>query len=168
MSLEHAKVDLPHSLWAATAEPAVESNPLKSQIDCDVAIVGCGFTGLRAGLALAEAGQAVVLLDSGEPGWGASGRNGGSVNPLLPFHSPEQASRLIGPVFGPRLSRLSLTSADEIFDLIDKFKINCHPVRTGWIRTAHCRSARRLFEAQCRQWTDVGAEIEIQIGRAHV
>ncbi|MED5406491.1 MAG: FAD-dependent oxidoreductase, partial [Pseudomonadota bacterium] len=48
MNLERAKVDLPHSLWAATAEPAVESNPLKSQIDCDVAIVGCGFTGLRA------------------------------------------------------------------------------------------------------------------------
>ena len=161
MRLEFAKVDLPHSLWAATAEPAVESNALKSQIDCDVAIVGCGFTGLRAGLALAEAGQTVVLLDSGEPGWGASGRNGGSVNPLLPFHSPEQASRLIGPVFGPKLSRLSLTSADEVFDLIDKFKINCHPVRTGWIRTAHCRSARRLFETQCRQWIDIGAEIEI-------
>jgi glycine/D-amino acid oxidase-like deaminating enzyme len=30
---------------------------------------------------LAEVGKRVVLLEAAEPGWGASGRNGGQVNP---------------------------------------------------------------------------------------
>jgi glycine/D-amino acid oxidase-like deaminating enzyme len=43
----------------------------------DVAIVGGGYTGLSAALHLAQAGRKVILLDEQQPGWGASGRNGG-------------------------------------------------------------------------------------------
>lgn len=43
----------------------------------DVVIVGAGFTGLNAALTLAEQGVEVVVLDAQQPGWGASGRNGG-------------------------------------------------------------------------------------------
>ncbi|MFK7834745.1 MAG: NAD(P)/FAD-dependent oxidoreductase [Sulfitobacter sp.] len=45
--------------------------------DCDVAIVGGGFTGISAALHLAEAGVSVAVLEARHVGWGASGRNGG-------------------------------------------------------------------------------------------
>ena len=43
----------------------------------DVAIIGAGFTGLNAALRLAERGASVAVLEANQPGWGASGRNGG-------------------------------------------------------------------------------------------
>ena len=68
---------LPPSLWAATALPGALTPPLSEDKHVDVAIVGAGYTGLVTALRLAEAGVSVCVLDSGEPGWGASGRNGG-------------------------------------------------------------------------------------------
>lgn len=53
---------------------------LEERITCEFAVVGGGYTGLFAALRLAEAGHDVVLLDAREPGWGASGRNGGLVS----------------------------------------------------------------------------------------
>ncbi|WP_421853930.1 NAD(P)/FAD-dependent oxidoreductase [Oricola sp.] len=47
--------------------------------DCDVAIVGGGFTGLSAAAHLAKAGTRVVLVEAHRFGDGASGRNGGQM-----------------------------------------------------------------------------------------
>ncbi len=47
----------------------------------DVAIVGGGLAGLTCALELAQRGRQVTLLEQARVGWGASGRNGGSVSP---------------------------------------------------------------------------------------
>ena len=53
--------------------------PLTGAVEADVCIVGAGYTGLSAGIALAEAGKRVVILEQSSVGWGASGRNGGQI-----------------------------------------------------------------------------------------
>jgi len=67
------------SYWAATAEPlAVETPPLNGDESCDVAVIGSGYTGMSAALHLArDHGVDVRVLERAQPGWGASGRNGG-------------------------------------------------------------------------------------------
>ena len=73
--------DLPDSLWAASAATPAATPPLQGRQGADVVVVGGGFAGLSTALHLAEAGRSVILLEAAEPGWGASGRNGGQVNP---------------------------------------------------------------------------------------
>jgi gamma-glutamylputrescine oxidase len=58
-----------------------ERPALAGDVTADVAILGAGFTGLWAALTLARAGRSVVVLDAHRVGFGASGRNGGQVNP---------------------------------------------------------------------------------------
>lgn len=64
------------SYWATTVERP-EYPTLTEVTESETAIIGAGFTGLNAALELAQAGQDVVILEAEQPGWGASGRNGG-------------------------------------------------------------------------------------------
>ncbi|MCZ8110013.1 MAG: NAD(P)/FAD-dependent oxidoreductase [Betaproteobacteria bacterium] len=66
-----------NSYYAATAPQAAAFPPLLGEARCDVAVVGGGLAGLSAALELRQRGFDVVLLESREIGFGASGRNGG-------------------------------------------------------------------------------------------
>jgi glycine/D-amino acid oxidase-like deaminating enzyme len=65
----------------------------------DVAVVGSGITGLSTALHVAQSGAAVVLLEAEEIGFGASGRNGGQVNPGLK-PDPDTVERDFGADLG--------------------------------------------------------------------
>ena len=69
------------SHWRAITPPlSVETPPLQEDVTVDAAVIGGGYTGLWAGRRLAEThGMEVRVLEAGDPGWGASGRNGGFV-----------------------------------------------------------------------------------------
>jgi glycine/D-amino acid oxidase-like deaminating enzyme len=85
--------------------------PLVGPAEADVAVIGGGFTGLSAALHLAEVGKRVVLLEAAEPGWGASGRNGGQVNPgwkVLPSEIKRRYGAERGEAMAPSAASASL------------------------------------------------------------
>ncbi|MGR3762324.1 NAD(P)/FAD-dependent oxidoreductase (plasmid) [Roseobacteraceae bacterium NS-SX3] len=66
------------SYWDATLPAAPAHPPLDGDRRAGVAIIGAGYTGLSAALYLArEHGEAPLVIDAAQPGWGASGRNAG-------------------------------------------------------------------------------------------
>ena len=64
--------------YYAQSEQWPEFAPLQDDHDCDVLIIGAGFSGLHTALKLAEAGVTnVTVIEASRIGWAASGRNGG-------------------------------------------------------------------------------------------
>ena len=127
---------LPASLWAATAAPAPDYARAKGDAVADVAIVGAGYTGLSTALHLSQAGRKVVVVEASEPGWGASGRNGGQIIAGLK-HDPDKLEARFGQALGGAITRTFGAGGDLVFDIIEKYGIDCHAERSGWIQGAH-------------------------------
>lgn len=150
----------PQSLWQATAAPGVSFPPLEGESRADIAVVGGGICGLVTALHAAEGGAQVALLEAEEIGFGASGRNGGQVIPGLKL-DPEELRRRYGRERGERLIEFVGRTADEVFDLIARCRIECDAVRRGWIQAAHDAGALREAQARARQWAERGAPVEV-------
>ncbi len=146
---------LPPSLWAATAQPAPATPALTEAVEADVCVVGGGFTGLSAALHLAEAGTKVVLLETAEPGFGASGRNGGQVIPGFKV-DPDELIRRFGAKKGEAMAHYAGGTADFVFDLIERHNIDCDAKRAGWLHGIHNEEALRAAERRCQQWSSRG------------
>ena len=96
---------LSHGLWEMTAPPAPPTSPLKGEVRADVAIIGCGYTGLSTALHCAEAGAKVVALEAVEIGFGGAGRNVGLVNAGM-WLAPDEIVKRLGANYGERLLNL--------------------------------------------------------------
>ena len=71
------------NVWEETAVEPPRVEPLDGGQTASVLVVGAGYLGLSTALHLAEARVDVLVVDAQQPGWGASGRNGGQVIPGL-------------------------------------------------------------------------------------
>lgn len=151
---------LPPSIWSATARPAPETPALDASRTADVAIVGAGYSGLAAALQLAEAGVSVVVLEAGEPGWGASGRNGGQVIPGLKS-DPDELVAMFGAEAGEHLVRVAGGAPDTVFDLIERHGIDCEARRCGWIQPAFAAADIGTITHRAEQWQRRGAPVEV-------
>jgi len=153
-------VDQRRSLWRATAPLAPATTALEGRAEADVVVIGGGYTGLSCALTLAEAGRSVILLEAGDIGHGASGRNGGQVIPGLK-HDPDELVARFGRERGETLVRLAGGAADRVFALIAKHRIDCAATQCGWIQPAHSAAAAQAVIARARQWTARGAPVEL-------
>ncbi|KMO35780.1 NAD(P)/FAD-dependent oxidoreductase [Methylobacterium aquaticum] len=148
------------ALWATTAPPAPATQPLAESGRADVVVIGGGFCGLSTALHLAEAGLKPVVLEAREIGFGGSGRNGGQVIPGLK-HDPDELVAMFGPERGERLAAFGAGTADAVFDLIAKHRMDVPRIRTGWIQGAHTDEGLALAESRAAQWSRRGAPVRL-------
>ncbi len=155
---------LPDSLWAATAVPGPATSPLTESLTTDAVIVGAGFSGLRTALELAKAGVSVCVVDAGDIGWGASGRNGGQVNPIGHETPATIAKRWSLPLQHEQVQRyvdFTISSANGLFDLVREHNIDCDAEQNGWIRAAHGKAVLPQFEKMFEGWQATGTPIRM-------
>ena len=138
----------PASYWeegvGPTAYPA-----LTSDIDCGVAIIGGGYTGLAAAAALAARGVSTAILEARDIGWGASGRNGGSITPrykmafsaLAKSYSEETARRL---------HALLHDAIGRMKEDIQRHAIDCDYQEVGQVTAAHSPAALQTLAGDIR------------------
>jgi glycine/D-amino acid oxidase-like deaminating enzyme len=153
------------NLYRDTAEPAAATPPLDGDVRADVAVVGGGFSGLSTALHLAEKGVKVVLLEAEEPGWGASGRNGGQVNPGLK-HDPDTVERDFGTDLGRRMNALAGEAPQYVFDLIQRHGIACEARRNGTLRAAITPKHAAAVRVTAEQLRQRRAPVELLSGQA--
>src|SRR5580698_3427886 len=151
------------NLYRDTAQPAPDTLPLDADARADIAVVGGGITGLSTALHAAEAGATVVLLEAEEPGFGASGRNGGQVNPGLKL-DPDVVERAFGADLGGRMNALAGNAPKFVFDLIRRHAIACEARQNGTLRAAVRAKHAAAVRATAEQLIRRGAPVEILEG----
>ena len=160
LAIPRATAPAAPSLWSATAPAALPTPPLCVPKTVDVLVIGAGYTGLSTALHLREQGTDVCVVDAHEPGWGASGRNGGQVNPSLK-HDPDELVQQLGGERAEALIDAVSGSADLVFDLVARHGIDCHPVRKGWLQLAYGPKSVPALHARARQWQRRGVPVEL-------
>ena len=146
------------SLWATTAAPDIAATALQGTVAADVVIVGAGFTGCAAALAMAQRGARVLILEAKTVGWGASGRTGGQVIPGLKY-DPDELETMFGPDLGPRMVNAVGGVGDEVFGLIERHAISCDAQRKGWLQPAYSTRSLDLAMRRCESWQRRGANV---------
>ncbi len=114
----------PASYYQATTQMLEVQPSLEEDTDCDVCIIGAGYTGLSAALHLADSGMNVLLLDAHRIGWGASGRNGGQLGSGQRLDQ-EQLESMLGQAKAHSLWDLAEESKHLVHGLIKRHAIEC-------------------------------------------
>jgi len=145
-------------------EPPADPLPaLEGEIECDVAVIGGGLTGMAAALRLEELGADVAMLDSAFCGWGASSRNAGHLTPTI-GGDPQ----LLATVFRRRaagLVRLADAAVHFTEGLIGRHRIDCEYEAAGNVSAALGEGQMRRAEGIARFLAGCGGEVELVDGR---
>ena len=112
------------SYYAASSVPQPDYPTLNGEQQCDVCVVGGGYSGLNTAIELAERGFSVVLLEARKIGWGASGRNGGQLIRGV-GHGLEQFEAVIGADGVKQMKLMGLEAVEIVRQRVERHAIPC-------------------------------------------
>ena len=169
--MKHTHVN---SYYAATRNLTTDFPALEESVECDVCVIGAGYTGLSSALFLAEAGYSVTVLEAAQVGFGASGRNGGQL-----VNSYSRDVDVIEARYGEKTARvlgsMMFEGADIIRQRIGHYDIQCD-YRPGGIFAALNKKQLKALAEQKSSWKAYGnqnltmldaADIKREVGCAN-
>lgn len=157
------------SLWAATAEPAPALQSLTGDRQCDVAIIGAGYTGLSAAHHIAMSGREPIVIEANTLAWGASGRNGGVVSPKFRVGFPALMARFDRDT-ALQMYRTGYQAVDSVVEMVDTLGLTQARLQMGGhIAAAHNQHALGGLEATAN-WIrrETGASSSVMISATEV
>ena len=153
-------VEVTRSGWTRPEGLAPPWPALAADIETDVLVVGAGLAGSSLALHLAESGLDVVVLESRQPGWGASGRNAGHVLPTL--RGPGVFANF--PDRGKAFLEAFGENRDLTFALPRKHGFSCDAEPCGYLNVATDSEAIAGFRAQTRWMEERGLLHAVETG----
>ncbi|MBZ9782096.1 FAD-binding oxidoreductase [Pseudomonas sp. REP124] len=154
------------SYYAATRNFIGDFPVLEQAVDCDVCVIGAGYTGLSSALFLAEAGYKVTVLEAAKVGFGASGRNGGQL-----VNSYSRDVDVIEERYGDKtaevLGSMIFEGADIIRQRIQHYDIQCD-YRPGGIFAALNKKQLKGLAEQKKTWERYGNKNLTLLGEADI
>jgi taurine dehydrogenase large subunit len=157
MSIETTDLSRPgaahvDSYWAATAGEEVSgADPVASDIDADLAIIGGGYTGLSAAYHLArDLGLKPHLLEANRIGWGCSGRNGGFASLGIGKEGYSGWTRRWGEAAARRVFESSREAVRLVNELLEREAIDAERTPSGGLELAHKPDRMPGIEAHAR------------------
>jgi glycine/D-amino acid oxidase-like deaminating enzyme len=139
MAQEH-----PSSYYAATVNEVTGYPRLEDHVRSDVCVIGAGFTGISAALALAERGYKVCVLEANKIGWGASGRNGGQI---IGGIAGEEKIVKSNPDLADLVWEMGWRGHDIIRERVERYRIDCD-LKHGYLDVAIKPRHLREFEKE--------------------
>ncbi|MBN3726159.1 NAD(P)/FAD-dependent oxidoreductase [Burkholderia sp. Ac-20379] len=149
------------SYWLDTAPRLTQPADAALPARVDVAVVGGGFTGLSAALALAKRGVSVAVLEAGRAAGQASGRNGGQCNTGIAQDFAGMSAKL-GVERATQFYRAYADAVASVERIVGEEGIACDLRRSGKIKLAakphHFASLTKTYDALRRE---VDADVEL-------
>ena len=145
--------------WQEGADAATA--PLAGHVRADVVIIGGGFTGLWTALELTDrdASLDVVLLEASRIGAGASGRNGGFVDPSLTHGIHNGLSHFPSEI--DDLQRLGRDNLDGLVAFVREHDIECDLEMVGCIDVATAPWQARELEESVEVYERAGERVKL-------
>lgn len=158
----------PTSHWRASLPAPPERPPLRGFFRCEVAVIGAGYAGLNAALALAgRHGTDVAVLEAGQPGWGASGRNGGFCCLGGARLSHRQIVSRVGAGGARDFRDFQHRAIEHVAELLAEHDIDARQGPVGEVVLAHSRRAYAGLLAEAAELKSLyGETVEILPGAA--
>jgi len=139
------------SFWhESSGEPLLPRQPLPGDRQCDVAIIGAGYTGLWTAYYLSRRAPSlrIAVLEQEIAGFGASGRNGGWCSGIFPA-SWRRIAADGGAEAVHRVQRVMNAAVDEVGKIAKDEGIACDYQKGGYVSVAR----------NTAQWTRAQAEV---------
>ena len=148
------EAELGRPYWWDAAPPRAADDPLPDH--CDILVIGAGYAGLSAAIAAHDAGARVAVVDAGDPGAGASTRNGGMFG-AHPRLSWDKLAQKFGAEVADGVFAEAAPALDWAKGLIVSENIDCDLQQTGRIQLAwtpdHAKGQRALAQAVAEKST---------------
>ncbi|EJM59551.1 FAD dependent oxidoreductase, partial [Pseudomonas sp. GM49] len=127
---------LPHPFWQDTVTPPSAAPSVAGTVQCDLAVVGGGFTGLWTALLARQRqpGLSIAIIEARRCGGEASGRNGGFCAPSISHGVSNALKRW--PEEAEQLIRLGRQNLDELAADLQRFGMNVEFERQGKLNVA--------------------------------
>ena len=144
--------------YEATTDCGEMRTPLRGTVKAEVCVIGGGLAGLTTALELSRRRKKVILLESKQLAWGASGRNGGFVSNGF-AEGIENVQKRIGLEAARALYSLSRQGSEYV-----RGEIACSDpaikMGDGWIVALRHRDAGDLKSYRDMMARDYGEELQ--------